>query len=54
MKRVLEEIMNQEAEELLCAKRYERSEERRDYRNGARKRKLKTRVGEIELSITGG
>lgn len=51
VKQVLEEIMNTEAEELLCARPYERSEERRDYRNGSRKRKLKTRVGEIELSV---
>ncbi len=51
VKQVLEEIMNQEAEELLCAKPYERSPERKDHRNGSRKRKLKTRVGEIELSV---
>lgn len=51
VKRVLEEIMNAEAEELLCAKPYERSEDRQDYRNGSRKRNLKTRVGEIELSV---
>ena len=51
VKRVLEEIMNAEAEELLCAKPYERSPERKDYRNGSWKRKLKTRVGEIELEI---
>jgi len=43
--------MNAEAEKLLCAKRYERSEDRQDYRNGFRRRKLKTRVGEIKLSV---
>jgi transposase-like protein len=32
MKRVLEEIMNAEAEELICAGPYERSEGRRDHR----------------------
>ena len=51
VKQVLEEIMNAEAEELICAGPYERSESRRDHRNGTRKRKIKTRVGEIELSV---
>lgn len=51
MKEVLEGIMEAEAEELLCAKPYERTEERADYRNGKRKRKLTTRVGEIELEV---
>ena len=51
VKQVLEEIMNAEAEELIRAKPYERSSERQDYRNGARTRKLKTRVGEIDLSV---
>jgi transposase-like protein len=51
VKEVLEGIMEAEAEELLCAKPYERSEDRADYRNGKRKRKLATRVGEIELEI---
>jgi transposase-like protein len=37
VKQVLEEIMNAEAEELLCAGHYERSPERNDYRNGTRK-----------------
>lgn len=41
VKRVLEEIMNSEAEELLCAKPYERSSDRQDYRNGSRKRTIK-------------
>jgi putative transposase len=44
VKRVLEEIMNAEAEELLCAKPYERSEDRQDYRNGSRKRNLKSEL----------
>lgn len=51
IKEVLEGIMDAEAEELLCAKPYERSEDRADYRNGKRKRKLTTRVGEIELEV---
>jgi len=51
IKEVLDGIMETEAEELLCAKPYERSEDRADYRNGKRKRKLTTRVGEIELEV---
>ena len=51
IKEVLEGIMDAEAEELLCAKPYERTGERKDYRNGKRKRSLKTRVGEIELEV---
>ena len=51
IKEVLEGIMEAEAEEFLCARPYERTEERQDYRNGRRKRKLTTRVGEIELEV---
>ena len=51
VKEVLEGIMEAEAEELVCARPYERTDEREDYRNGKRKRKLQTRVGEIELEV---
>lgn len=51
IKEVLEGIMEAEAEELLCAKPYERTDERADYRNGKRKKNLQTRVGEIELEV---
>ena len=34
IKEVLEGIMEAEAEELVCAKPYERADERADYRNG--------------------
>lgn len=40
-----------EAEEVIGAKKYERSEGRTSQRNGTRKRTLETRVGEIELEI---
>lgn len=43
--------MQTEAEELICASRYERTDERKDQRNGKRKRTVKTRVGEIELEV---
>ena len=40
-----------ETEEVIGAKKYERSEARTNQRNGPRKRTLETRVGEIELEI---
>jgi putative transposase len=40
-----------EAEEVIGAKKYERTEARTNQRNGTRKRTLEMRVGEIELEI---
>ncbi len=51
LKELLEQIMTTEVEELVGATPYERSEGRKDHRNGKRQRTLKTRVGEIELDI---
>lgn len=51
IKELFEGIMEAEAEELICAKPYERSDERKDYRNGNRRRTIKTRVGEVELEV---
>lgn len=48
---VVQEIIEVEFEEHIGVGPYERSAERRDYRNGYKPRKLKTRVGELELSI---
>lgn len=48
---VFENIMSEEAEEMICASRYERTEQRQDYRNGSRKRKVKLRIGEVELDV---
>jgi len=48
---VLNDIMEFEAKTLASAEVYERTEGRRDYRNGHRKRKLITRVGEVELKV---
>ena len=47
----LQEILKAEFEEQIKASRYERTEERRGYRNGSYSRKLKTRVGTIELEV---
>ena len=40
-----------EAEEVIGAKKYERTEARTNQRNGTRKRTIETRAGEIELEI---
>jgi transposase-like protein len=48
---VFEALLQAEAEELAQARPYERTTTRRDHRNGKRKRKLTTRVGEIELTV---
>ena len=44
-------LMEAEVEQQIGAKKHERSEERSNYRNGSRKRRWETRVGEIELAI---
>ncbi len=53
--RLLETILNQvlshQASEQLQAEPYERSEDRRGYRNGNRNRRLHTRIGSITLSV---
>jgi len=43
--------MQEEVAEHVGAELHERSEDRLGYRNGAKPRKLKTRVGELELSV---
>ena len=54
-KRLLEHLLDQamqaEATEHLGAQRHERSDRRRGYRNGSKPRRLKTRVGELDLSV---
>lgn len=55
IKRMMEflarEAMAQEVSRHLGAEVHQRSEERRGYRNGTKPRKLKTRVGELELEV---
>jgi len=48
---VLEEVLEAEISEHLGAGPSERTEGRRGYRNGSYTRGLKTRVGEVELSV---
>ena len=47
----LNELLNQEAEELTSAAKYERTETRRGYRSGHYSRKLTTTSGEVRLEI---
>ncbi len=44
-------LLEAEAEELVGAKRHERSESRKAYRSGSYKRKLHTNAGEVELNV---
>ena len=54
-KRLLEHLLNQamqaEAGQHVGASRHQRSVDRRGYRNGIKPRRLKTRVGELELRV---
>ncbi|MDO8691913.1 MAG: IS256 family transposase [Dehalococcoidia bacterium] len=51
LKRLTQTVMELEAAEQIGAGRYERTPERRTYRNGHRERVWETRVGEIPLRI---
>src|SRR6202795_4699079 len=55
LQRLLETVVNigmrEEAGAQVGAGEHERSEARRGYRNGSKPRKLKTRLGELELSV---
>jgi putative transposase len=47
----LQKMLDAQFEQYIGANRYERTDERRGYRNGTYERQLKTRVGSITLSI---
>src|SRR5262249_30610072 len=47
----LNALLDAEADELCGARRYERTDQRRDTRAGHYERNLQTRVGEVELSV---
>lgn len=49
--RALNEVMKVQSDEQINAKRYARTEERTDYRNGFRDRELTTRIGTITLHV---
>jgi len=47
----LQEFLEQEMKHHIGALPYERSEKRKDYRNGYKGRTVKTRIGKIELAL---
>nr|WP_260441782.1 transposase [Parageobacillus thermoglucosidasius] len=49
LEQVLNQILEAQVEEQLGARRYERTEERKGYRNGSYPRQLTTRVGRLTL-----
>ena len=51
MESMLNQILKAESEEQLGAGMYERTDSRRDHRNGTRSRSLVTRLGKIELEV---
>lgn len=51
MKKILDQLILAESDDILHAERYERSEERTDSRNGTRERPLVTRIGSITLTV---
>ena len=48
---VIDQLLEEEADELVNAERYERTAEREAYRSGHYKRKLVTSSGEVELDV---
>lgn len=51
VERVVQEVLETEITRFLQAEPYERTRERRGYRNGYKPRLLKTRVGTLELLV---
>ena len=51
MQLVLQALIDLEAEVVIGAGRYERTEERTTHRNGTRARVLSTKAGDVDLSI---
>lgn len=51
VEKILNQVLEMESTEQLCAGNYERSSERQDYRNGSRERELTTKIGTITLNV---
>jgi putative transposase len=51
VERIVQQILEAQVSDYLQAGRYERTEERRGYRNGYKPRRLTTRVGTLELRV---
>lgn len=48
---ILNQVLQAQAGEQVKAERYERKEERTDYRNGTYPRQMKTRIGKLSLNV---
>ena len=48
---LIQELIELDVSDEIGADRYQRSDERRTYRNGSRQRTLNTRLGDLEISI---
>lgn len=48
---ILNQVLNAQASEQVGAQPYERSDERRTYRNGYREREMHTRIGTLQLMV---
>ncbi len=51
VERVVQRVLEEEMTAFLGAEAYQRSEDRRGYRNGHKPRVLKTRVGALDLQV---
>ena len=51
VEKILNQVLEMESTEQLCADDYERTSERKDYRNGSRERELTTKIGTIILNV---
>lgn len=51
VEKILNQVLEMESAEQLCADNYERTSDRKDYRNGSREREFTTKIGTITLSV---
>ena len=51
VEQTLNQLLDEEADRVAGAGKYERSPERRDTRAGSYRRKLQTKAGEVELTV---
>ena len=51
VEKILNQVLEMESAEQLCAENYERTSDRKDYRNGSRERELTTKIGTITLNV---
>lgn len=51
VEKILNQVLEMESTEQLCADNYERTSDRKDYRNGSRERELTSKIGTIVLNV---